>query len=45
MPDSNMDIGRGCLDCLNKETPTTKLPCRDCEKWSRWEPKEKKKDI
>lgn len=44
MANSNPDIGRGCLDCLNKEIPATKLPCRDCERWSKWQPKDDKKD-
>lgn len=40
----NPDVGRGCLDCLYKETPLKKQPCRDCERWSNWQPKEAKKD-
>lgn len=43
MANPNPDVGRGCLDCLHKETPTTKLPCRDCERWNKWQPKDANK--
>lgn len=43
MANPNPDVGRGCLDCLNKDTSTTKLPCRDCERWNKWQPKDANK--
>ena len=39
-----VNVGRGCLDCINKETTTTKEPCKSCSRWNRWEPDEKCKE-
>lgn len=33
------DIRHGCLDCVHYDCPTTKQPCKGCERYSAWEDK------
>ena len=32
-------VKRGCLDCVSKETPCAKEPCKSCNYYSNWKDK------
>ena len=35
------DVKHGCCDCTHYPKPTSKEPCKSCERWSKWEDKAK----
>ena len=38
---SPTEVGHGCLDCVSRDVPMSKLPCSRCKNWSGWNPSQK----
>ena len=30
------DVRHGCVDCLHRDAPVAKEPCKGCKRWSNW---------